>query len=360
MSIQRTPMIPDSETLETLKLAEEISTFFEDQKLKAQDRIRQCESFINNLQLPSKSVKEGLVSLRQNAEDDYSTLLHLERVLIMRDGGDFVPTLDTPIIPDAKTTSEFSNSLPGFTPTDSSGDHIGLSGGGSHLQKNARISTETKFGSHFDDDHGEGTGFEMGSKISVGQGSCLELDENFDPLEPDEFISLSENKTVQQVDKSEQSRKSPSELNQKQQLKQDKDILNETDAGEPCEEEDEEEDYFVERESSQGVAIGIRQKPLSNALQNMARSLPVSVPLPEGLPKRGEIFDLSDEDDEDESDIDKDQGPLETSRSKKKRVGRRKSAIPEKIAQIAKSMYDRDGLGFGESPPRTVISRLLQ
>ena len=52
-------MIADSETMATLKLAEEISTFFEDQKLKAQDRIRHCEAFINNLHLPSKSVKEG-------------------------------------------------------------------------------------------------------------------------------------------------------------------------------------------------------------------------------------------------------------------------------------------------------------
>ena len=38
----------------------------------------------------------------------------------------------------------------------------------------------------------------------------------------------------------------------------------------------------------------------SNVAHNMARSLPVSVPLPEGLPKRGELFDIpSDEDDED-------------------------------------------------------------
>ena len=33
-------------------------------------------------------------------------------------------------------------------------------------------------------------------------------------------------------------------------------------------------------------------------------------------------------------------------------IERRQSAIPDKIAQIAKSMYDRDGLGFGESPAK--------
>ena len=64
MSMKYTPMISDSETQETLKLAEEISTFFEDQKLRAQDRIRQCEAFINNLHLPSKSVKEGIFRIK--------------------------------------------------------------------------------------------------------------------------------------------------------------------------------------------------------------------------------------------------------------------------------------------------------
>jgi len=349
MSVHRMPIIADSETFETLKLAEEISTFFEDQKLKAQDRIRKCEAFINNLQLPSKSVKEGLVSLRQNAEDDYSTLLHLERVLIMRDGGDFVPTLDTPIVVDTKTSSAASKSLPGFSPSGSSGDHIGLSGGGSHLQKNARISSETKFDIQFDEDHGEGAAFQMGSKILNKNSSYAELDENFDPLQPDEVIFMPEDVMVLNRDTSKCATKIPTELN-RNQLTQKIINPNESNPCEPYEEEDEEEDYFVERGCSQGLTIGIRQKPTLNGIQNMARSLPVSVPLPEGLPKRGDILDLLSDEDEEESDMDK--GQLETSMNKKKRVGRRKSAIPEKIAQIAKSMYDRDGLHFGESPQK--------
>ena len=105
----------------------------------------------------------------------------------------------------------------------------------------------------------------------------------------------------------------------------------------------------------------------------MARSLPVSVPLPEGLPKRGEIFDLpSDEEGDEDSDIDTEgkyfylsylllsifnQLILPNYVESLKYLyftghptGRRKSAIPEKIAQIAKSMYDRDNLGFGDLP----------
>merc|ERR1712141_513061 len=129
------------------------------------------------------------------------------------------------------------------------------------------------------------------------------------------------------------------------------DIYIENDPEKPYQEEDEEEDYFHEKERSQARVIGIRQNPNTNSAQNMARSLPVSVPLPEGMPKRGEIFDLPSDDDDDyeESDIEKEQ---DLSTNKKELMGRRKSAIPEKIAMIAKSMYDGDGLGFGESPQK--------
>jgi hypothetical protein len=48
--------------------------------------------------------------------------------------------------------------------------------------------------------------------------------------------------------------------------------------------------------------ISIRQTK-SNVAQSMARSLPVSVPLPEGLPTRGEIFDIPSDEEEDENDI---------------------------------------------------------
>jgi len=71
------------------ELAEEMATFFEDEKLRAQNRIRRCEMFMNDSRLQSKSVREGLICLLRNAEDDYSTLLHLERVMNMRECGDF-------------------------------------------------------------------------------------------------------------------------------------------------------------------------------------------------------------------------------------------------------------------------------
>jgi len=337
MSIAKTPVITDSETIETLKLADEISTFLEDQKLKAQDRIRKCEAFVNNLYLPSKSVKEGLARLRQNAEDDYSELLHLERVLIMRDGGDFIPSLQTPIIP-ANIATPFEKSPPRFTRTSSSGDPGRLSDGGSNKSKSARISKDNQFTRNIDDDHGTGEGFEMGRKSSDGRYNS-DLEENFDPLQ-ESFFSLekkndqNDNNTIKVTNDTAKHIKKANNVHHD-------DIYIENDPEKPYQEEDEEEDYFHEKEPSQARVIGIRQNPNTNSAQNMARSLPVSVPLPEGLPKRGEIFDLpSDEEGDEDSDIDTEGHP----------IGRRKSAIPEKIAQIAKSMYDRDNLGFGDLP----------
>jgi len=342
MSMTRTPVIADSESIETLKLAEDLSLFFEDQKLKAQHRIRECESFLNNVHLPSKSVKEGLLNLRQNAEDDYSTLLHLERVLNMRNGGDFVPNLETQIVSPPKITTAFSNMVPGQATLSSSGDHIGLSGGGSHLTKNARISigsADNNLSSYIDDDHGEGRGFEMGMKLPEEQSLYSDLDENFDPLQY-EAREAADMNNRQNCD---------IPLTNTKHAKTNADDISEQvkDNVDPCEEEDEEEDDFVQKESTRAFRIGIRQQNKTNTPHNMARSLPVSVPFPEGLPKRGEIFDLPSDDDEEENFPEAFQ---DSSKNSKDIFGRRRSAIPDKIAQIAKSMYDRDGLGFGESP----------
>jgi len=344
MSIRNTPVIADSDTLDKLKIAEDLCIFFEDQKLKAQNRIRECESFLNNLHLPSKSVKEGLLSLRQNAEDDYSTLLHLERVLNMRDRGDFVPSLDTQIVSPPKIITAFSNKLPEIKRLSPSGDHIGISGGGSHLTKNARISigsSDNQFTRYIDDDHGEGQGFEMGMKISEEQSLYSDLDENFDPLQYD-AKEISDMKSRQNCDNLPTNEK-PSNQRKEHEVS-DKAIDNE----DPRDEEDEEEDDFVPKESTKAFRIGIRQQHKTSTPHNMARSLPVSVPFPEGLPKRGEIFDLPSDDEDEDHFVDDYQGTTRNSRD----IERRQSAIPDKIAQIAKSMYDRDGLGFGESPAK--------
>ena len=49
-------------TAQMAAMAEEMATFFEDEKLKAQNRIRKCELFMNDARLQSNSVREGKVA----------------------------------------------------------------------------------------------------------------------------------------------------------------------------------------------------------------------------------------------------------------------------------------------------------
>ena len=47
-------------TSDMAQIAEDMATFFEDEKIKTQNRIRQCEMFANDVRLQSShSVKDG-------------------------------------------------------------------------------------------------------------------------------------------------------------------------------------------------------------------------------------------------------------------------------------------------------------
>merc|ERR1712218_189963 len=118
---------------------------------------------------------------------------------------------------------------------------------------------------------------------------------------------------------------------------------------EPRDEEDEEEDDFIQKESTQRIHIGFHQQRNPCSKQIMARSAPVSIPLSKASIRRKSYDVFSEIESEEENDIENIQG---SSKKSKDIIERRLSAIPDKIAQIAKSMYDRDGLGFGESPQK--------
>ena len=46
-------------TADMAQLAEDMSTFFEDEKIKVQNRMRTCEMFVNDVRLQSNSVRDG-------------------------------------------------------------------------------------------------------------------------------------------------------------------------------------------------------------------------------------------------------------------------------------------------------------
>lgn len=266
--------------------------------------------------------------------------------------GDFVPTHNTPIV---QHNRAYLNSLPGFAGTGSSGDHL-TSSTDSRLKKNARMSSGKRSSSHEDDEdgHGIGTGFTMGGDKSSDHQFKPEYDENFDPLGFDDNVSAifsssdshsdeSSSKNVKISGRTRRSSKSPHQV---------QNDIKDAQHNVPCEAEDEEED-FVEQNLPQGRLISRRDPRGSKVQLEMARSLPVSVPLPEGLPKRASIFDLPSDEGDEEEESDGDKGKNGASNNKKKSRRGQRADIPRKIEQIAKSMYERDDFGFGESPQKT-------
>ena len=91
-----------------------------------------------------------------------------------------------------------------------------------------------------DDGHGVGAAFTMDSKPLDNQNSNLEYDENFDPLGPDNSFSIENDNTQGDKIYGRNRKRSPDISRLDQNTKKDKHY------GEPCEEEDEEVDYFVE------------------------------------------------------------------------------------------------------------------
>jgi len=268
-----------SRTADMAQLAEEMSTFFEDEKVRTQARIRQCETFVNDVHLLSDSVREGLMTLLRNAEEDYSTLLHLERVLHMRECGDHRDVLETldeqeqfgPRRGTAAAAPRFEIAAPSAA--------IDLSGG----------SSRTK-----------------------------------DVLE-DLFNGGSED--------------AASMRGQERKLRQP--LLAEP-AGEQLDEEDDSCGDFDEEDCG-GLSMGIGQttgqsraiKPGRTASQDVAHSLPVSIPMPDQI-KRS-VLDIAS----DLEDLEEEDGKVEENHRRRPQGGGKKTSdIPKKIAEIARSLYD--------------------
>lgn len=282
------------DTSEMAVLAEEMATFFEDQKLRTQDRIRRCEMFMNDSRLQSNSVREGLVGLLRNAEDDYSTLLHLERVLNMRDCGDFaaVPANNTFLAAPAVTAGA-AGRVASSLPTSKSHDFN-------------------------QDDPFESEGFVMGnfdkSPPQQQRQSILRTNTDaaagFDDLDP--FFPTGDDKTALSL----QGVVLPSNQRSRKAFKRPSitgDQLDEIDEVEDC------EDHVVN-----GGGRNIRPRPGDGAADQacVAQSLPVTIPLPE---IRNKLLDSDiDEEEADDHAVEGDQRD-----------------IPKKIAEIARSLYDQ-------------------
>lgn len=83
-----TPKAGWTATEDMVNWAENFALFLSREKSNAQQCLHDCERLLNDPNVKSDSLKEGLRDLRGKTEDNFGTLLHLERVLNMKNLGD--------------------------------------------------------------------------------------------------------------------------------------------------------------------------------------------------------------------------------------------------------------------------------
>lgn len=248
-------------TADMAQLAEDMSTFFEDEKIKVQNRMRTCEMFVNDVRLQSNSVRDGLMMLLQHAEDDYSTLLHLERVLNMRECGDH----------------RVDNAA-------------GAAFGNNRAQNRRRQLPE-----------GGPFSMDLSDKSSGGEDV---LDDLFNAGAASGLPAAS-------------ARRRPLHEPIDDQLY-----------------EEENEGSNIEDTHPNGVSAvtgGLQIGSGHRQIQDVAQSLPVSIPLPDPIKAKSTALDFASDLEDFEEDGDENSGM---------QVKKKTSDIPKKIAEIARSLYD--------------------
>jgi len=83
-----TPKAGWTHTLDMVDWAEDVASFLAREKTNAQRCLHDCERLLSDPHVKSDSLKEGLRDLMSKTEDNFGTLLHLERVMSMKNLGD--------------------------------------------------------------------------------------------------------------------------------------------------------------------------------------------------------------------------------------------------------------------------------
>merc|ERR1712223_362750 len=120
LSAMETPKAGWTQTTDVVKWAEEISTFLSREKLNAEQCMLDCQSLLDSPNVKSDSLRDGLRELMAKTEDNFGTLLHLERVINMKNHGDYSQS-STPAIsirqPHSSPSAVMAGSAPQFTQT---------------------------------------------------------------------------------------------------------------------------------------------------------------------------------------------------------------------------------------------------
>jgi len=154
-----TPKSGWTQTDDIVAWADNFSTFLSREKIQAQNCIRDCERYLNDPNVTSESLKEGLRDLMTKTEDNFGTLLHLERVMNMKNLGDYQ---------NGSNLSSSSNPTP-LLPQSTKDGAVQMTKTGRFRQQRVKSM-----------DLESGTGF----MFSTGNAN----EENFDPLQDEDLF----------------------------------------------------------------------------------------------------------------------------------------------------------------------------
>jgi len=121
--VMETPKAGWTQTTDVVKWAEDFSSFLSREKASAQRCLHDCERLLNDPNVKSDSLRDGLRELMSKTEDNFGTLLHLERVINMKNHGDFTqhhnstPSMAIRQKSQSSSSAAVAGSAPQFTQT---------------------------------------------------------------------------------------------------------------------------------------------------------------------------------------------------------------------------------------------------
>jgi len=156
-----TPKPSWTKTTDIVEWAEDFSSFLSREKSSAERCLHDCERLLNDPNVKSDSLRDGLRELMSKTEDNFGTLLHLERVINMKNHGDLAEHHNTTpsIAIRKKSSATVAGSAPQFTQTGRFRQQriksVDFANGDSFRKRDSRHSsggTDENFDEHFKDD----------------------------------------------------------------------------------------------------------------------------------------------------------------------------------------------------------------
>jgi len=159
--MMETPKAGWTQTTDVVKWAEDFSIFLSREKTNAERCLHDCERLLNDPNVTdSDSLRDGVRDLMSKTEDNFGTLLHLERVINMKNHGDISQQhRTTPSMKIQQPQNSSSKTVAGSAPVQFTQTgrfkQQRIHGGGDFLKRDSKNndgSTDEHFDDQFKDD----------------------------------------------------------------------------------------------------------------------------------------------------------------------------------------------------------------